>query len=332
MQQALIDRTGHPARTPSWSPEEQAQIAQLLAEIDAFEGARRRPLLDSELKLALSDAIPLLPDLAASTRALLTRQLMHRLGFDERRLPKWRLEHKLVQALTLHHYSPDSLPVTCGLDRLAWGIELSKMRESLRASFPSGFVIKTAVGDSSGDQCDCRTEAALSWIESGGRKIPEPTLLESEEFVVQARVQIRHEYRVHTVEDRLIEDLTVRRHHGAVGTGERSGPNLCVQSILNVLPAEITAGSILAWDVALLEDGLFSVIEINIGGVHTVYNPGFHSSGFYHHKNYGCVYTARLLKYIERTYNCNISVLADAPDYPDENRFYEEVADWKSRF
>ncbi|MGC9949061.1 MAG: hypothetical protein ABSF64_22055 [Bryobacteraceae bacterium] len=332
MPQTPIDRTRRPAPAPAWSPEELAEVAPLLEEIDAFAPTRPRPPVDGELKLALSDALPLLPELAASTRQLLTRQLMQRLGFDERRLAKWRLEHKLIQALVFDRYAPGSLPVTCGLDRIAWRTGLGNLRVSLRDRFPSGFVVKTGLGDSSGDNCDFRTEAALSWIENGGRGNPAPSLLTSEEFVVQERVAIRREYRVHTVEDRVIEDLTVRRHHGTVGPGERSAPNRRVQSILDMLPAGLTAGAILAWDVAVTEDGSVSVIEINIGGMHTVYNPGFHASGYYHHKHYGCVYTARLLLFIERTYKCSISVLADAPDRAEERSFYEEVNDWKSRF
>jgi hypothetical protein len=332
MPPALMERKDRPATEPSWSPEELAQIAPLLGEIDAFGAPRHRPPVGREVTLALSEATPLLPELAAGTRALLTRQVMQRLGFDERRLANWRLEHKLIQALVFGHYAPGRLPVTCGLDRMVWGIDVSQLRELLRSRFPAGFVVKTALGDSSGDQCDYRTEAALSWIENGGRCNPAPGLLENEEFIVQERVRIRQEYRVHTVEDRVIEDLTVRRHRGTVGPGERSAPNLRVQSILDALPAGLTAGSVLAWDVALAEDGSVSVIEINIGGMHTVYNSGFHSSGYYHHEQFGCVYTARLLLFIERTYNCTIGVLPDAPDWAEENLFYQEVKDWKSRF
>jgi hypothetical protein len=96
--------------------------------------------------------------------------------------------------------------------------------------------------------------------------------------------------------------------------------------------AGITSGSHLAWDVALLEDGGFAVIEVNIGGIHTVYNPGFHASGFFHHQVYGAIYSARLLLFLERTYRCRIAVIADVPERREENYFYSEVADWKTRF
>jgi hypothetical protein len=315
----------------SWDPEEASQAGPLFSAIDDFRTPRRREPLNSPLDLRLSDAIHLLPGLAATTRGLLTRQLVLALGFDERRLGEWRLEHKLVQALTLHRYARGCIPVTRGLDRMARAAG-PLLRRSLRADFPDGFVVKTALGDSSGDECEYRTETAISWIESGGRMIPAPGDLTAEEFIVQELVPIRCEYRVHTVEDAVIEDLTVRRHHGAVGTGERTRPNQFVRSILDALPPGFTAGSLLAWDVALVEDGSLSVIEVNIGGIHTVYNAGFHSSGFYHHQYYGCVYTARLLRFVERTYNCSIRVVADSPDYPYEHWFYQEVEDWKGRF
>lgn len=304
----------------------------LIRKIDQFCGPRRREPVDDAVELRLSDAIELLPQMAASTRALMLRQVLLTFGFDEKRLPLWRLEHKLAQARVFRHYCPDSLPLTCGLDRLAQGVNPSDLRTLLLEKFPAGFVIKTALGDTSGNQIHDRTEAALSWIEGGGRYMPGAGLLTDEEFIVQELKNIRREYRVHTIEDSVIEDLTVHRHQGSVRPGEREGPNSYVQRILDSIPAGITSESNLGWDVALLQDGSFSVIEVNIGGIHTFYNPGFHSSGFYHHKDYGAIYSARLLLFLERTYRCRITVIADAPEYPYEQWFYSEVADWKSRF
>jgi len=305
----------------------ESEIAEpLIRRIDAFTGARRRGPMEGDLELRLSHAIPLLPQLAATTRALLLRQVLLALGFDERRLGHWRMEHKLMQALVLRHYHAGSLPPTVSLDRLVQRVNLPDLRNTLHEMFPRGFVIKTALGDCSGDECDYRTEAALSMIESGAKYIAD------EEFIVQERKNIRHEYRVHTVEDRVIEDLTVHRHQGSVRPGERDGPNRYVQRILDALPAGITSGSNLGWDVALLDEGDFAAIEVNIGGIHTHYNPGFHASGFFHHKEYGAIYSARLLLFLERTYGCRITVIADVPERPDEHYFYSEVADWKTRF
>jgi hypothetical protein len=276
--------------------------------------------------------LPLLPEIAATSRALLTRQAMLALGFDDRRLTPWRLEHKLVQAHVFQHYCPDSLPPTCGLDRLMQGVDVRDLRRTLGDRFPAGFVIKNALGDCSGNEIDNRTEAAVVWMESGARYMPGAGSLLDEEFIVQERKAIRYEYRVHTVEDQVIEDLTVHRHQGTVSPGERTGPNRYVQQMLERLPAGITAGAILGWDVALLVDGGLCTIEVNVGGIHPVYHPGFHVSGFFHHQHYGAIYSARLLLFLERAYKCRIHVIGDAPESAEENYFYSEVADWKSRF
>lgn len=307
-------------------------VEPLIHEIAAFGGSRRRAPVDSDIELRLSAAIPLMPQLAATTRALPLRQVLLAFGFDEKRLTFWRLEHKLIQALVFRHYSPESLPATNGLDRLTQGVNPHDLRAFLSEKFPLAFVIKTALGDCSGNEIDRRTEAALSWMETDRRHIPGPGTLADEEFIVQERKTIRREYRVHTIEDRVIGDLTVHRHQGTVREGEREGPNGYVQRMLDTLPAGITSGSNLAWDVALIDDGSFSTIEVNIGGIHAMWNPGFHSSGFFHHKDYGAIYSARLLLFLERTYHCRITVLADAPEYPEEHYFYSEVADWKTRF
>src|SRR5260370_10411071 len=111
---------------------------------------RRRPALTKDLVLPLSKAVPLIEGLAGSSRALLIRQLFQVFGFNERRPALWRLEHKLVQALVLNQLCPGVVPATSGLDfqfRQAGG---SKFREHLEHRFPSGFVIKETLGDTSG--------------------------------------------------------------------------------------------------------------------------------------------------------------------------------------
>jgi hypothetical protein len=314
------------------SRSEETLIEPLIRAIDAFSGPRRRDPVDDDVTLRLSAAIPLMPQLAATTRALPARQALLALGFDEKRLTLWRMEHKLLQALVFRHYNAESLPPTRGFDRLTQGVHPQQLRAFLREQFPRGFIIKTALGDCSGDDINRRTEAALVWMENGGRKVPVMGSLTDEEFIVQERKRIRREYRVHTIENSVIGDLTVHRHQGLVAPGEREGPNGYVERMLDSLPAGICSGASLAWDVALLDDGGFATIEVNIGGLHTRWNPGFHASGFFHHRDYGAIYSARLLLFLERTYRCRMTVLADAPEHPEEYYFYSEVADWKARF
>ena len=317
---------------PAIQRSEHELIAPLIRHIDTQEVPRHRERLGLNLELRLSDALPLRSQLAASVRALPLLQALRALGFDERRFTPWRLEHKLVQAAVFRHYNPETLPRTHGLDRLSQGTDARHLRLLLRHTFPQGFVIKTALGDCSDRNIDARTEGTLSWIESGAYTLRAPRFLVDERFIVQERMRIRREYRVHTLEDRVVEDLTVHRHEGIVQPGEREAPNGYVRRMLAALPAGLTFGANLAWDVALLEGGSFTAIEVNIGGIHAAWNPGFHASGFFHHQHYGAIYTARLLLFLERSYGCRIAIVADAPEYAEEHYFYSEVADWKTRF
>src|SRR5262249_32599472 len=103
---------------PQWIPEEVAQIKALAEGIANCRLPRRRAARQSRLDLRLSDGMGLLLGLAGSSRALLVRQLLRELGFDENRHVQWRLEHKLVQAMVLHQWVPEWIPVSCGLDTL----------------------------------------------------------------------------------------------------------------------------------------------------------------------------------------------------------------------
>src|SRR5436190_6036393 len=136
---------------PTWLPSEVQQIAGLTAAIDGCSVPRHRRPLTAPLDLSLSAAIPLLEGLGAGTRAVLVRQLLQGLGFDERRFLPWRLEHKLVQALALQSFLPGLVPVTTGLDARVAGIDPAAIPEFLIGEFPSGFLIKTALGEASGE-------------------------------------------------------------------------------------------------------------------------------------------------------------------------------------
>jgi hypothetical protein len=104
-----------------------------------------------------------------------------------------------------------------------------------------------------------------------------------------------------------------------------------VQSALDLLPDAMVGGSLLAWDVALTRDGQFVIVEVNFSGFHPVYKRGFHCSGYFHDYNWGACDTARLLNHVARRDDVDVVVHADAPDYPEENRFYADVANWQRR-
>jgi hypothetical protein len=325
-----------------WATEELPQVAALRQEIEACTVPRRRRTLGRDLELRLSDAIPLLKGLAGSSRALLIRQLFQVFDFDERRPALWRLEHKLVQALVLNHLLPGSMPVTRGLHFTLQGVPRSNVREYLASEFSDGFVIKVTLGDSSGDRAGADlADSVLDSIEAGQASLkraegehapPGCESLAEEKYIVQQRVDIAHEYRVHSFEDRVILNLTTRRYGDGTVMSERDAPSAFVQDLLDRLPDGLIGGSLLGWDVAKTRGGAFRVVEVNFSGYHLVHRPGFHCSGYFHDPGSGQGNTARLLSYIGAADGVKIIVLPDAATYPEENRFYEQVTacleDW----
>jgi hypothetical protein len=303
----------------SWVPHELTQVAPITASIGACNLPRRRSPLRSDLSLSLSEAIPLLEGLGGGTRAVLVRQLLRSLGFDERRFLPWRLDHKLVQALVLHSYLPEAIPATCGLN----GFLASENGRSIQQAC---YFVKRALGDSSGEPGN---QAEV--MPHVSPEPPETSSVVDEEYIVQERVAIACEYRVHNLENVVIDDLTFRRYDAGSIPSERNRPNAFVQAMLDRLPDGLVSGSLLAWDVALTPDGSFVVIEVNFSGFHPVFKRGFHCSGYFHDYNWGACDTARLLNHVARTDRVTIAVRGDAPDHPVENQFYADAAEWQQR-
>jgi hypothetical protein len=183
---------------PQWIPEEIRQIEAVTAEIANCGLPRRRAPLALRLDLRLSEGLPLIEGLAGSSRALPVRQLLRALGFEEARHLRWRLEHKLVQALVLRSWVPELIPVTCGLGSLAQSHGPRGVRQFLADDFPDGYILKAALGDSSGESGSGGNDL-LGALESGELR-PE-CRIPDEEFVVQQRIAIAMEYRVHSLEE-----------------------------------------------------------------------------------------------------------------------------------
>lgn len=305
-----------------WSDFEVAQAAKLMEEIDSYAGARRITDGARSICLALSDGIALRDGIWGSFPVVFIRHLCRTLGFDENRIFKWRLEHKLVQALVLNGYAPGCVPVTRGLDRFRRDALTDDLRAALEAGFPSGFYLKPALGDSSGD-CDVpdKTEQVLNACKGSSAA----DALLDEEFLAQERVAIETEYRVHTFEDRVVEDLTFHRYGKGDIPGERDAPNTFVQSILDRLPNGIVAGTVCGWDIARTPQSTLTVIEVNFSGFHPIHNRGFQCSGWFHDQQWGALSAARLVRFLEERCGVAVTIEADRPGLEEENRFYAEV-------
>ncbi|MBV9762424.1 MAG: hypothetical protein JO340_17820 [Acidobacteriaceae bacterium] len=272
----------------SWSDLEIREVSATIAAIDAFASQRRLATPGRPLRLAVSEIGDLSEGIWGSFPVTFIRHIYRELGFDEHRVFNWSLEHKLIQALVLNHYSPGCMPATRGLSR------------SNGASF-----IKPTLGDSSGDR--------------------QPASLLDETWIVQDRVPIATEYRVHSFEARIVEDLTFHRYGKGDIPGERDAPNAFVQSILDRLPDAIVAGSLCGWDIARTPASGFLVIEVNFTGFHPIFNRGFQTSGWFHDADWGALSAARLVRFLEQHCGLEVSILPDAPSLETANRFYASV-------
>ena len=333
---AGTDRYGlHPLVTPvsreqgqpPWCAEEVAQGVELRRAIDACSAPRRKQAGRGTIQILLSAADQWKQDLIEAERVVLVRQLFHALRLDEHRPFQWRLEHKLVQSLILDQYCPGCMPVTRGLTRQA----SSGLRRALERDFPSGFFLKPALGDSSGDLgIQDASEAALLAFETA----PPATAsgrIEDETWIVQEKVPIEKEYRVHSIEDRVIDDLTLLRYGTGDIPGERDAPNAFVQRLLDRLPDGIVGGSMLGWDVALTPEGRFVVIEVNFTGFHPVHRRGFQCSGYFINEEWGAKSIAHWIRFMEKSDGFQIELNADVEEDSKERAYYQQVTAWKER-
>lgn len=298
----------------SWSALERERAARIIAGIDAWRGPRRLTDGIGRIHLAVSEINGLCDGIWGSFPVTFIRHLYRELGFDEHRVFNWRLEHKLIQALVLNHYAPGCVPITCGLADL-------NARAPLRTPFPDTLFLKPTLGDSSGD-CDVpdRNQRILAALEE--QRLGESSDLVDEAFIAQERIPIAAEYRVHTLEDRVIEDLTFHRYGKGDIPGERDAPNAFIQSVLDRLPNAIVAGNLCGWDVARTPQDRFVVIEVNFSGFHPVHNRGFQCSGWFHDGEWGALSTARLLRFLEERCEIAVSIETDRPEATVAKRFY----------
>jgi hypothetical protein len=277
------------------------------------------------IRLALSDAPRFSQGMRSTFRALIVRQLLEKFGFDEHRVFRWRLEHKLTQALLLNHYAPGSVPATRGLLRFASKVN-GDLRRAIEDEFPAGYVIKESLGHSSGERGDMdRAQEALSSI--GNCDLPHR--LWDEPWLLQQRIPIEKEYRVHSLEDGVIPDLTFHRFGAGNIPGERDAPNQYVERLLSKLPDAVVGGSLLAWDIALTSAGELMVIEVNFSGYHPVNGEGFQCSGYYQDVPWGASNIARLLRFVEDADGLSIDLDIDVTEASRERDFYGEVIRWR---
>lgn len=302
-----------------WEPLELCQVDDLIAQIEATAKPRCTASPGAIVTLKASEGHKLRSGLCSGGRfwrGLPVRHLLQALGFDEQRLFRWRPEHKLIQALIFHRYCGDAVPATRGLDGLlasgrdgAWRDELSSSEAAPEV------VLKSATGY--GGPLERSIESDRAILAAAGDRLrsgDQARTVDAEMFVVQMRVPLDGEFRVHTLEGHVVDGLTFRRG-GSTEKPDQTAADDFVRKMLALLPNGLVADTLCGWDVMRTPSGAWRVIEVNQSGQHTLFDPGFQCSGYFSDPNWGFAMTARLLEFVERAYSVQIDVVADAcPD------------------
>lgn len=312
----------------NWNPTEVKQGSAIAERIAAFATSRNTPIKTQCVTLSPEDSRQHL-DGVFFLNTLPVRHLFKAMGFDEHRPFVWRLEHKLVQALVLQHFCPGSVPITTGLSRYI-AEHGACNDENLRLRISSLFQ-KPALGYGSSEQSAPERRYALEAAFRTARdRVPDG--LEQEDWILQEKLSIRREYRVHTIEDRVIPDLTfVARMRRSVRK-EEEGPNAYVQSLLACLPDGFVSQTLIGWDIADVGPGEYRVLETNWTGFHPVFGRGFQCSGFLCQRGWGPYVTAKLLRFIEAAYGISIRLHPTTGDKDEVDWFYWWIYQWKNVF
>ena len=238
------------------------------------------------------------------------------LGFDLHRLFRLRLEHKLVQAQVLDHYCPGSMPITCGASRITRGMTSEERVQWASMLEQAGFIVKSGLGEASAENGSLDQRSAFLDYMALHQPNDSITQLADERFIVQERIDVRAEYRVHSIEDQVIPDLTFSRHTPESSELTLSGrASSFVQSLLDRLPNGLVKDSLYAWDIAIDKENELKVIETNVTGMHPVFKPGFQCSGFFQTPAYSIHCLQGLLSFIRTLYGAQIDV--EIPQYPN---------------
>lgn len=266
-------------------------IYDQIKEIENAEPQRvRRKTENSAFELRLDDW--LIDNLSGNYGALFIRAMLYWLDIDEFYVLKWRLENKYKQYQVLCYYYPHCVPKTFGLSSF---LMQSNGVEKIKTLFQKGYFLKATLGDAS--------YTTKSWDKTGrfDEILHEQGICSSvyEKYMIQERLQIKSEFRIHSFYRDIIPCLTYLTQ----GNSQyREGAEDFLNKVLNNLPDTILQGTLIGWDIAVTHNDLFYVIEANFTGYHPEYRKGFQTSGFFDDHQYGSIICAWLNVYFRKLY------------------------------
>jgi len=256
----------------------------------------------------------LLADLSGNNGAFYIRALLSKLNVDEHHVFKWRLENKFKQYQVFNYYMPGCMPETLSFSKQLDQHDGVRKIEKL---FSKGFFLKATLGDGSFSTKSWDKTAEFEQLS----KLPNHTKGKYESYMLQRKLSIKCEFRVHTFSKGIIPRLTYLVQ-GDKQTDGFQHVEKFLHNVLQNLPDVILLGTFIAWDIALTDDNEYYIIEANFTGFHPEYRKGFQTTGYVDNYEYGAIICAWINRFFGEKFGVYV--------YAIEDRLFESHSFYKS--
>lgn len=268
----------------------------------------------------------LLADISGNMGVLFIRAILNKLNINEHHVFRWRLDNKYTQYQILNHYFPGCVAKTIGLSELLAENDGSKKIRELCAH---GFFVKSTLGHRTGQAGSFdRTAELEDIIKFYQEKENQEREHQPEQWILQEKLDLNEEFRVHTFGSDLIYGLTFIM--AGMDSSKSSAAEILVQKILASLPATILQGTLVGWDIGITHANEYYIIEANFTGFHPEYYAGFQTSGYFGDPDYGPAMCAWLNNYFRNKYQISIETVEQ--DLRSSSPFFDEFLYYKSIF
>lgn len=147
----------------------------------------------------------LLNDLSGNYGALFVVAILRKLEIDESFVLQWRLENKFQQYQILNYYAPNCMPSTLPFSNF---LNEKNGIKKIKELFSQGYFLKATLGDAS--------YINQSWDKTGEFEqiamLPSLNTGQYKNYMLQKKICIKTEFRVHTFSKNIIPGLSYISH------------------------------------------------------------------------------------------------------------------------
>jgi len=252
-------------------------------------------------KLSAEDELT--TNLAGNYGALIIRSILFKLGIDENWIFNWRLENKFRQYQVINHFCQACMPETFALSAI---LNQENGAQNARELFANGYFLKETLGDASFATNSWNKTHLFEDIIQHYPKNPD-----YENFVIQKRLKLMRELRIHSFGRDIIPYLTFRIP-ATQDENLHQGAEQFLKDVLKHLPDQILIGTLIGWDIGYTNTGVYYVIESNFTGFHPEYRRGYQTTGYVDDFENGPIICAWLNNYFKTHYKIYIQSIDSA--------------------